>query len=132
MTANPTEKLLPCPFCGSSDLDVDLKGTQPTISCNECGDGHIGIQTSDHFTNEERFNDPEFQFRYEPHYDYGIKGTQRALEVLTERWNTRTPQKDASGLVEALKWYADPSRYENGYELLRERAEEALKTWEGK
>lgn len=85
----PTPELMPCPFCGSKDIKTDLKGTQPSISCNDCGDGFVSIQTSDHFTDEERFNDPDFQFRYAPHFDYGVKGTQRALDVLTERWNTR-------------------------------------------
>lgn len=84
-----SEQLKRCPFCGSNELDVDLKGTQPSISCNDCGDGYVSIQTCDHFTDEERFNDPDFEFRYDPHYDYGIKGTQRALDVLTARWNTR-------------------------------------------
>lgn len=82
-------KLLPCRKCGSAEINWQLQGTQPDVSCEVCGETDT-IQLSDYFTKEERFMDPDFKWRDDPFYDYGEKGTQRAREILTKEWNTRT------------------------------------------
>jgi len=95
-----TTELKPCPFCGG-EADLDLNGTQPEIICSECGISY-SIQASDHFTYEERHNDSGFSFIMEPHYCYAEKGLQRAREVLTEYWNTRTPEASKADAVEVV------------------------------
>lgn len=84
-----TEKLKACPFCGG-EAELMLEGTQPDVSCiGDCGMSH-SIQVSDHFTQDERYNNPEFQWKDRPDYHYGVGGMKRAKDVLTEFWNTRT------------------------------------------
>ena len=78
--------LKPCPFCGG-EAAIELCGTQADITCQDC-DATNGIQISDHFTDEERFNDPSFAFDMKT-FTYAAGGIKRACEVLTKLWNTR-------------------------------------------
>lgn len=43
-----TYDLLPCPFCGSTNLRYDFAGSQGYIECNECGtEGPCDEQAAD-------------------------------------------------------------------------------------
>lgn len=102
------EGLLPCPFCGSDNLDFEPEqGTEASVSCKECGDGYICIQISDHFTQHERFEDPDFQWRDIPEYNYGPGGKKRATEILTERWNTRADKMELVMSLQKRLRYAE-------------------------
>lgn len=95
------DELLACPFC-EGEAEFQLNGTQPDVSCKDCGISY-SIQASDHFTREERFDDPGFAFIMEPHYCYAEKGIQRIKDVLTEYWNTRANVTPTDGDAERAK-----------------------------
>lgn len=95
------DKLKPCPFCGGA-ASIENEGTFASIACDNCGICYE-IQISDHFTQEERYNDPAFKWQGDPVYSYAEKGKQRANDVLIEYWNTRAPNKTIDTLVAALE-----------------------------
>lgn len=106
--------LKPCPFCGGN-AEFMLEGTQPDITCDDCGISY-SIQASDHFTQDERYNDAGFAFIMEPHYCYAEKGKQRAKEVLTDFWNTRADLSppvpdDVASAIDSIKRELDMTHH---------------------
>ena len=81
-------ELLPCPFCGSTDIRYSLKITghfgvryHASMYCNKC---HCyGARTL-----TEKVNQNDYKGRYHIEQDETIK--QKAVDI----WNTRTPQKE--------------------------------------
>jgi len=124
-----TEKLLPCPFCGG-EAELMIEGTQPDVSCIECGISY-SVQISDHFTHDERYNNPDFKWIDAPEYNYGVGGIKRAKEVLTEYWNTRADLTPVSAedlqkvreIVERCKEYT----YQIGGETNNQKCEREVK-----
>lgn len=107
------DKLLPCPFCGEKAV-IENEGTQADITCEGCYASN-NIQISDYFTREERYNDPDFAWQDAPIYGYATKGKQRAVDVLTKLWNTRSPSKQ---LDMANRWRRESEARQ--YELAQE------------
>lgn len=102
--------LLPCPFCGGK-ATIENEGTQADITCDDCSTSY-NIQISDYFTYDERHNDPDFKWLDAPIYGYAPKGKQRAIDILTNLWNTRAD--NTAQLLEALIKIFDSIVPENG------------------
>lgn len=94
------KELLPCPFCGGK-ANIENEGTQADITCEDCYASN-NIQICDHFTYEERHNNPDFKWLDAPIYGYAHKGKQRAINTLTKYWNTRAPSKQLTETQQAL------------------------------
>jgi transcription initiation factor TFIIIB Brf1 subunit/transcription initiation factor TFIIB len=76
-------ELLPCPFCGSADIEMwDGLGTQAEIVCTECGCGR-SEQVSFLYCGEPW---PDFS---EETGRYPEEAVARAKKHLIEKWNTR-------------------------------------------
>jgi hypothetical protein len=93
-----SEKLKPCPFCGSEPKFWDGLGTQADLTCDGCIVASVNMQVSDCLTQDERFGNAGqgFSFIGEPHYRYESKAIQRVNEKMTKIWNTRFPQSPSS------------------------------------
>ena len=92
-----SEKLKPCPFCGSEPKFWDGLGTQADLTCDDCGVASVNIQVSDCLTQDEKYGNngkaqPGFAWIGKPYYRYEEKAIQRVNEEMTEIWNTRAPQ----------------------------------------
>ena len=83
-------ELLPCPFCGNTDIRYSLKITgrfdvryHASMYCNKC---HCyGARTL-----TEKVNHNDYKGRHQIEQDETIK--QKAIDL----WNTRTPEKEAN------------------------------------
>jgi hypothetical protein len=100
----PPQRLLPCPFCGSDNIQLwGGFGTQADIECSECCCGRY-VQVVDLVEDgEER---PSFDEKTCKYPDWLIE---RANKHLTEEWNTRSRSPAESGnalpnvAIEALR-----------------------------
>ena len=96
-----SEKLKPCPFCGSEPKFWDGLGTQADLTCDGCGVASVNMQVSDCLTQDERYGyngnaQPGFAWVGEPQFRYEEKAIERVNGIMTRIWNTRAPQSPTS------------------------------------
>ena len=81
-----SDKLKPCPFCGSVPELPSGGGTQYEIWCDDCGQAVSSIQISDLMTMDERVSMDDIK---PPYYRFSEKYIDRAKAEAIKRWNTR-------------------------------------------